>query len=281
MIDDLDDVLRKLLVREMPIKNREVEITFDQPRREWSSRQNRPTLNLFLFDIRENATLRAPEWEIKKDGNGKASRRRSAIRLDLHYMITTWASKPEDEHLLLARCLMALYRWPLIPEDLLPEILRDQPSPIPLRVASHDKLTNPAEIWSSLDNEMRPAISMLITLALNPYQEFTGPLVRSRQLRFGQADDLPLHPGLDPAAGEDQLWVVGGTLHSRSPLTEASLTLLERGLTVPIRDGRFIIGNLESGEYTLELAVAGSKPSRHTIRVPSADYDLRLDSQSD
>ena len=58
MIDDLDDALRDLLIREMPIKNNEIDISFGQPNKEWSSRLSRPTLNLYLHDIRENPTLR-------------------------------------------------------------------------------------------------------------------------------------------------------------------------------------------------------------------------------
>jgi len=58
MIDDLDDALRDLLVRELPIRDNEVDVSFDQPRREWSARLSRPSLNLYLYDIRENLRLR-------------------------------------------------------------------------------------------------------------------------------------------------------------------------------------------------------------------------------
>jgi hypothetical protein len=45
MIDDLDEALRKLLLRELPVKNGEVETAFEQSRREWSAWFGRPTLN--------------------------------------------------------------------------------------------------------------------------------------------------------------------------------------------------------------------------------------------
>ena len=38
-----------------------VDVKFDQPKREWSSRISKPTLNLFLFDMRENLRLRGAE----------------------------------------------------------------------------------------------------------------------------------------------------------------------------------------------------------------------------
>ena len=43
MFHDLDEVLRQLLIEEIPIKNGEVDIEFDQPSREWSARLSRPT----------------------------------------------------------------------------------------------------------------------------------------------------------------------------------------------------------------------------------------------
>ena len=100
MIDDLDEVLRQLLIRELPIKNGEIDIAFDQPKREWSARLSRPTLNLFLHDLNENKKLRQaqPMWEVEIGNNGQAVKRRKPVRLDLHYMITAWANEPEDEH---------------------------------------------------------------------------------------------------------------------------------------------------------------------------------------
>jgi hypothetical protein len=49
VIADLDEVLRELLTREIDIKDNEVDITFDQPKREWSARLSKPTLNLFFI----------------------------------------------------------------------------------------------------------------------------------------------------------------------------------------------------------------------------------------
>ena len=74
MIDDLNEALRELLKRELPIKNGEVDISFDQPKREWSARLSRPTLNLFLHEMQENTKLRQqPGWGISGRGNGAVS----------------------------------------------------------------------------------------------------------------------------------------------------------------------------------------------------------------
>lgn len=278
MINDLDETLRKLLIREIPIKNSEVEISFDQPKREWSARLNRPTLNLYLYDIRENNKLRQtqPMWEVERQANGTVTQRRKPFRVDLHYMITAWAAEPEDEHRLLTRTLMALFRLPNLPDDLLPESLKTQPVPVPVMVAQEEEIRNPAEVWSALDNELRPTIGCMVTLALNPYQPLTTPLVRTRELRIGQSGYPEDHELTSPASA-DLFWTIGGTVRSEKPLDKVQLTLVEQGLNIPLQpEGRFMVGNLKAGDYTLEISAEGQKPRQHKITVPAPDYDLTI-----
>ena len=58
MFSDVDETLRSHLISDMPIHGGEVDIEFDRPTREWSSRLSKPTLNLFLFDVRERPEFR-------------------------------------------------------------------------------------------------------------------------------------------------------------------------------------------------------------------------------
>ncbi len=279
MLKDLDEVLRQLITRELPVK---VEITFDQPKREWSARiGHQHTLNFFLYDLRENNALRQaqPMWEIEHNDDGTTTRLRKPYRMDLHYMITAWSPHPEDEHSLLTSALMVLLRHPHLPEDLLPKSLQNQPAPISLMVAQNDELRNPADIWSALDNEVRPAIVCLITLAVNPYQPIViEEVVSTRETRFGQAPD-PTAQALDEQARDEAFWTVGGTLHSEQQLKpeDVRLTLIERGLRVPLReDGRFSIDSIRAGNYTLEIAVKGGKTQRHKVTVPAPDYTFEV-----
>ena len=66
---------------------------------------SRPTLNLFMHDVRENNKLRTQQPYLENSLNGgmigKVSP--SPVRLDVHYMITAWANDPGDEHRLLGR----------------------------------------------------------------------------------------------------------------------------------------------------------------------------------
>jgi hypothetical protein len=278
MIDDLDEVLRQLLVRDLPIKNGEVDVKFDQPKREWSARVSRPTLNLFLYDIRENQKLRQtqPMWDVERHGDGTVTKRRKPARIDLHYMITAWASEAEDEHRLLSRTLLTFLRCLQLPDELLPESLQHQPSPITLMVAQYDELRTPTDVWNVMDNEMRPGISLIVTMAMDPFVPVTGPLVRTRELIIGQSP-VPPRRQLDERIEADRFWTIGGTLRSDQPLEPGGvrLTLVEQGQIVPLQpEGRFAIGRLKAGDYTLEVHVEGRETRLYQITVPAADYDL-------
>ena len=283
MIADLDETIRQLLIAELPVKNGEIEISFDQPKREWSARLSRPTLNFFLYDVRENAILRQHGWERLSPPNGGnlAHLKRTPFRVDCFYMLTTWAAEPDDEHRLLSRALMALFRFPVLPEDRLIGTLQNPPFEIQARLASHDKLTNPAEVWSSLDNELRPSVSYIITLALDPWQEVTGPVVRTLTFRTGQAGSLPRHAEILPGTGVDQMIYIGGTLRDKSqkPLEGIDVAIKGTGLfTRTDADGQYTLGSLQPGEYTLVAWQPEGKPNEKKITVPptDGDYDLEV-----
>ncbi|MEM7344709.1 MAG: Pvc16 family protein [Chloroflexota bacterium] len=274
MIDDLNEALRELLKRELPVKNGEVEIAFEQPKREWSARLSRPTLNIFLYEMQENTKLRQqPSWGVTGRSNGIATQAREPLRMDLRYMITAWATEAEDEYRLLGRSLMAFSRFDTIPEELLPDSLQNQPVGIPLEIAQPSTLQNATDLWSVLDNEMKPALACSITLAVTPHLPTETPIVRTRELSVNRFD--PFDP--DPPLSR-QYWTVGGRIITDKSLDDISVKLLERDATVHLQEeGRFAIGNLAAGEYTLEITVKGRKKARQQkITVPSPDYEIKI-----
>ncbi|MCS7061549.1 MAG: Pvc16 family protein [Anaerolineae bacterium] len=279
MIDEVDEALRHLLTQELPARNGEIDIAFNQPKREWSARLSRPTLNLFLFDIRENNKLRqpTPAFDLERGENGVVVQRRKPIRLDLYYMITAWATDPEDEHRLLTRAVMVLARHGTLPDAVLSDSLRDQPSPIPVSVAQATPILEKfTDLWSVLDNEVRPAISCMLTLAVNPYLPITTPAVRSAEVRFGQSA-RPTEQQLSAVDGEGRFLWIAGVVRARSgkPLKGPRMRLIDKALDVPVQEnGEFIIGLLPRGRYTVEVTAEGRKPTRQTLTIPSDSYDL-------
>lgn len=277
MIQQMDEALRQLLIRELPITNNEVDIDFEQPKREWSARLNRPTLSLFLYDIREHLKMRGShQWTVERLPDGTAMQRRPPVKIKLSYMITAWATNSDDEHNLLSRALLALFRQPIMPAELLPEGMEDQPSPIELEVSREDTAHKPVDVWTVLDNDLRPSITLMVTVTADPYRPVVTPLVRSRELRVGQAAG-PNSRDLLANAAPDVFWSIGGTIHTTKPVAEVQLTLLEQGRSIHLQDdGQFTIGRLRAGDYTLEIQAGDKKPQRHKLVVPAPDYELEV-----
>jgi hypothetical protein len=286
MLADLDESIKKLLVEELPIKNGEIDVKFEQPKREWSAKLTKPTVNFFLYDLRENVQLRRSQWDSMNGGSTKqnlAMMKKAPHKLDCFYMITTWAAEPEDEHRLMTRTLMALFRNPFLPDHVLQGTVQHPASPINTYVARHDKLTNPAEVWSALDNEMRPSVSFSLTITLDPWTEFTGPIVRTYTLRAGQSSTLPTYRQLDGDEPDIERVFIGGTVRRKTKDKEP-----QSGLEVAIKgsgwfdttdeEGQFRLGSMPPGEYTLVVWPEKGKPREKEITVPApdGDYDLEV-----
>lgn len=310
MIHELDELLRQLLTTQLPSYNGGVNITFHQPVQEWADKEQKPMLNLFLRDIRENHILRRPDYDLHRKENGQAVLQQAPARLDLHYMVTAWAREPEDEHRLLADFLNIFLQYPKLTIEKLeklqlqlktekavdlniPDSIRRQPEPIPMRLARHDELNNPAEIWGVLENVLRPAISCVLTIALVPFEEHDRTPVRTRDLRFKQGlkptpngKDEATIQALEKQGKIERLWMIGGKVHSQSAFKKATLTVVERGLSVPVvltnqqkdepvKEGRFKVGNLAAGTYQLRVQADDREAVSQTITIPNDRHDER------
>jgi hypothetical protein len=284
VIADVDEVLRRLITREINIQGNDVDIAFDQPKREWSSRLSKPTLNLFLFDIRENLRLRgAEQFRTVSRSDGTSEVKRNPVRIDLRYLLTSWVKDAEDEHLLLSSAMIGLLRNPFIPEDILPDHLRNQPASIPVEVATFPPEIGPvdkySEIWGVLDNEMRPGILVTVTISMDPYQPMVFPQVRTRETRILQ--DTGMASAQIPIAAKSAsktYWSVGGTVSSEKfDLSTLTLVLVEKQLPIEIgEEGRFTLQKITEGDYHLDILYNKKVVKRQKIQIPAPDYDIQV-----
>jgi hypothetical protein len=282
MFADLDETLRKILIEDLPIKNGEIDIQFDQPVREWSAKLSKPTINLFLYDVRENNRLRQHQWQHVRSENGSVTQKRTPMQVDCLYMLTTWGNDPADEHRLMTRTMMALFRYPTIPDDRLIGTLQNPAFPIQTQLARHDRLTNPAEVWSALDNELRPSVNYLVNLALDPWDEVSGPAVRSLTLNTGQSRNLPRYKVFDPEETRSQMAFIGGTVRTSKGEPQSGIAVAIKGtgyMAESADDGRFRLGGFPPGDYTLVAFPEKGKPREKKIHVPhqkGEDFDLEV-----
>jgi hypothetical protein len=268
---DLDAAIRQLLIDGVPLEVSEVDVSFEAPDRDWSGRLTRPTVNCFLYDVRENMELRNTGRAVQRQ-NGVATVERPHLRIDATYQVTVWARAPEDEHHLLWRVLSALAGHTQLPDAVLHGGLRDQPFPIPTQTAHSSQLrSNPADLWQAVDNRIRPALTYVVTLALDPNKRYTAPIVFTRVLRV-----------LDSADEADaELFELAGRVRSGKDAEEgvegALVRVRESGFkTTTDAQGRFLLRRARRGPITLEVRAPRREEIVKKFDVPATTYDIEV-----
>src|SRR5205814_7370365 len=119
MFQDLDTTLKTLLGDPaVPTTLGNADVSFETPDRNFTPAQ--ATVNLFLYEVKENRDLRDPTPVIEKVGTAFV-RRPPPVRLDCSYIVTAWspqanATGVRDHHELLALTLGWLSRFPTLPD---------------------------------------------------------------------------------------------------------------------------------------------------------------------
>jgi Pvc16 N-terminal domain len=170
-IHDVDESLRALIRRDA-LDGTDVEVLLDAPTREWSARRNSPTLDLYLYDIREDVRRRENGLIDVLDEAGHVKERRRPPRYyKLSYLVTAWTQRPEDEHRLLTAVLLCLLRHDHLPIEALTDRLAEVKLPIPLTVAlppPEDRALS--DVWSALGGELKPSLDLVV---ISPFQAGT------------------------------------------------------------------------------------------------------------
>src|ERR1700722_14167935 len=189
MIRDLSETLRAMLTQPgLPPELAAAQLSFDRPVEPFNPAS--PTINLFLYDVRENVDLRLNGPAVSR-GNGSAVVAQPPLRILCSYLATAWVNSGTDpalqEHRLLIQVLQVLSRYPTIPVDLAVNSIKNSDPPVPLQVAAGNTLTSISEFWSALGAKLRPSVTVQATLALPlNWNDQTGPLVRTQKLVLGE-----------------------------------------------------------------------------------------------
>lgn len=283
MLNDLDELIKKLLVQGVPLDTSEIDVVFDAPTSEWKSSLARPTVNCYLYHIIENHELRRTDWEMNRNPNGRPdgsvshslSRRRMPYRMDASYMITAWANAVEDEHRLLWRVLAALMRYNSIPQEFLEGELENQAWALPIKVAQPEAVfKNPSDFWSGMEVHVKPGINVAITVALDPERYVEMPLVLTRRVKVFPTDDKT--KGYELPTVQFGGWVMRKEDGTSKPVSDVDVLIVEQARTAVTDEyGRFKFDHVPRGRYTLRVT-SGSEQSERQVDVPGDDYDLVL-----
>jgi hypothetical protein len=275
VIDELSLALRRMLTESGLPGLAEAAVAFDRPGETFTPGQT--TLNLFLFDIRENRDLRCVESDLLRTEAG-LRRSPAPLRVACSYLLTAWpvggAEMPLQEHFLLGEALVALARHPTIPPEFLGKSLAAQTPPLPMVVARSDGPKDPAEFWTAIGGRLRPSLTVTATIGL--------PLAGAETLQVVTATTLRL--GLRAGAVEPAQYRIGGQVRDAAgqPAPGAEVWLEEIGMVARAdAEGRYAIGPLPAGRYTLTAGAEGAGTTAEVAVPPAAGqgaaaYDLRL-----
>src|SRR3954469_22670034 len=176
MLHLLDETLEAFLRAEVPLPAREVDVAFEAPDGEWSAAlSSRPTVDLYLWDIRPNLAERDYGEVIVEEPDGRKYRRDPLPRVDCRYLVTAWTSEVRDEHSLLGDVLNALLLNPVLGVDHLRGGFTEV-RPLPtLRLRSGDGSEN-SDFWSALGGQLKPGLDLVVTVTVDAaVRRLAGP----------------------------------------------------------------------------------------------------------
>jgi hypothetical protein len=175
MLKDLDETLVELLKQKYPtddIKNSQIDIVFNRPDKDWEGKVTRLTINLFLYDIRENLQLRGNERYLTRNGT-TGTETYAATRMDFTYLISVWSKASstveiEEEHEVLGKVLTTLLSYPILPPEVLQGEIAGQSQPPRAWIAQPEDTPKTWEFWGSNEWRLKAGISYRVTLHIEP-----------------------------------------------------------------------------------------------------------------
>jgi hypothetical protein len=247
MLHQLDDALARMLRTQTGIDRADLDIVFETPDGEWGARVTKPTVNLFLWDIRRSSEeSRAGRERVAVDGQERW--RQSLPRIEFQYLLTAWTTEVADEHDLLGRCLVAILGCPSLEGELAPAFVTAETPATTIRVARTDG-KDLADFWGAIDGKLKPGLNLVVSSSIDPQVSIAaGPPTESYQVAVSDQRE-PRWSSRRRFAGRSG--AVGAVV--RSP----------RGTTVVDEQGRFLI-DAEPGDEIIvesdppETVVAGA-----------------------
>src|SRR3954465_3372261 len=197
MLADLDETLRTLLKEELEVHGFEgVDIAFDAPSRDWSGQLSKPTVNVFLYDLRETEALRTSEWG-RLTRNGRTFETRPPMVMEASYAVTAWTQAVEDEHRLLSQVLAIFFAYPEIPQDKLDGRLANGSQAGPIKARIGQGKGEKSDFWSAVGGQYKVSLDYVVRLSVESGAMLErGPQVRTQTIRT-QMTDAPARTVLE------------------------------------------------------------------------------------
>lgn len=273
MIRDLSETLKAILQDpSVPPELAAADIVFDRPTDPFNP--GKTTIDLFLYDVRENTELRSNERIVERRDH-QAIVHPAPMRLACSYLATAWPFGGTElalqEHRLLAQVLRALGQFPTIPPQYLQGSLIGQDPPLPMVALHPDALKNLSEFWTSVGNKMRPSLTVTVTISVPVYADVSEFVVTNRSSAFAPSQTAP-----------PETWVqVGGRVLDLAAqgISDAMVDILDAGLReTSDANGQFSFLRVPTGTHQIRAVAAGYQPVTQPLVVPGRpeDYEITL-----
>jgi hypothetical protein len=272
MLADLDDALKQLLRDQLERQGFDgVDVAFDAPTKEWSSTLSGPTVDLFLYDIRESTDRRPVDWDTQNGANGRRRDLRPPLRVDCSFAVTAWTRSVLDEHRLLSQVLAVLYAFPELPDSVLVGTLADsatQRFPLRTRVAQ-ERTDDRSDFWSAIGGQYKASLDYVVTLSCEPGVAVErGPDVHVQTVRLrterGQISESHRMGGVvkrDDGAPAIGAWVAIPAL-GRMAISDAN--------------GRFRFDAVTPGDHSLVARGADGSEAGLELSIPGGPFEVVL-----
>lgn len=249
MLHLLDESLEAFLRAQTPLSARQVDVSFEAPDDEWGAQVTKPTVNVFLWDVRNNVEERESGLGLEATEEGKIFRTPPRPRVDCRYLVTAWTTDVKDEHQLLGSLLTAL----LTNHEIAPEYLQGdfaRVRPIPTLKAALPRADDNADFWTALGGQIKPGLDVVVTATVDvqPVVE-AGPPVERYEVGLRRRGGAP----------EDTVEIVGGYAAGTSPGTPVRSA---RATAVVEEGGRFRV-RARSGD---RVVVEGDPTQEQKVR---------------
>jgi hypothetical protein len=158
VLELIDEGLEAFLRAAVPLSATEVDVSFEAPNREWSAKLTRPTINLFLWDIRRSLNSRSGMRTVVVDDVTVHEPARPIV--ELRYVASAWTSDHGDERALLAGVLRALLIHGDVPREFLPTAYdRLEVPTVAVARAGEDHM----DVFKALEGQLKPGINIVLT----------------------------------------------------------------------------------------------------------------------
>jgi hypothetical protein len=258
--------LRDLLKKKMTIKP-EVEVTILAPDEPGGDPRR---INLFLYRILENSTLKNLDWQVKR---GEPSRiAPPPLSLNLYYLMTPYAQSVSEtgnvtSHAILGEAMRVFHEHAVVPQDALVPDLRGAAEQIKIMLNPLDP-DELGRVWSTFSQPFR--LSVMYEVSVVQLELLSDRAMSKRVQRTGVPDvRAPFRPPV-----VDQLSPLHGPVGEQ--ITVSGQHLAGWPASVGI-SGHKIIDSIPLTEDTITATIpAGLAPGFHEVQVDVAHLHRRV-----